>query len=108
MGPPMVPMWLANLIKRIQYHLSCVLHVTPISAGGLDEYFYESVLGYPLIPYMGHGDGGPWKGGKVVSDALLTAEYTTGKTWDTASFKDSYSKELQEKVLAQWEALGYN
>ncbi|OTB12418.1 hypothetical protein K445DRAFT_25707 [Daldinia sp. EC12] len=75
---------------------------------GLDEYFYESVLGYPLIPYMGHGNGDPWKGGKVVSDALLTAEYTTGKTWDTASFRDSYPKELQEKVLAQWQALGYN
>lgn len=72
---------------------------------GLDKYLYEDVVGYPLIPYMGHGNGEPWKGGKVVADALLTAEYTAGKLWDAASFKESYPKELQEKVLAQWEAL---
>ncbi|KAI0379684.1 putative 3-octaprenyl-4-hydroxybenzoate carboxy-lyase [Hypomontagnella monticulosa] len=74
---------------------------------GLDEYLYEDVVGYFLIPYMGHGSGDPMKGGKVVSDALLTAEYTTGKAWDAASFKESYPRELQDKVLTQWEALGY-
>ncbi|KAI1387612.1 putative 3-octaprenyl-4-hydroxybenzoate carboxy-lyase [Hypoxylon trugodes] len=73
----------------------------------MDEYFYEDVIGYPLIPYMGHGNGDMWKGGKVVSDALLPAEYTIGRLWEEASFRGSFPKELQEKVLSEWETLGY-
>ncbi|KAM0251718.1 hypothetical protein ACHAQJ_008039 [Trichoderma viride] len=46
---------------------------------GTDEVFFDDVLGFLLIPYMGHGNADPFKGGKVVSDALLPVEYTTGK-----------------------------
>jgi phenacrylate decarboxylase len=75
---------------------------------GIDEYIFEDVPGFPLIPYMSHGNGAPNKGGKVVSDALLPVEYTTGKNWEAADFKNSFPVEVQEKVLAKWEAYGFS
>ncbi|KAK1488938.1 hypothetical protein CCUS01_14715 [Colletotrichum cuscutae] len=36
---------------------------------GLDEYHFEDVRGFPLIPYMSHGNGNIRMGGKVVSDS---------------------------------------
>lgn len=74
---------------------------------GIDEYVFEDVAGFPLIPYMSHGNGRPDRGGKVVSDALLPIEYTTGRNWEAADFKNSFPKEVQDKVLARWEAFGY-
>ncbi len=74
---------------------------------GIDEYVFEDVPGFPLVPYMSHGNGSPTKGGKVVSDALLSVEYTDGRNWEAASFRDSFPEELQEKVLQQWSAYGY-
>lgn len=74
---------------------------------GTDEVFFDDVLGFLLIPYMSHGNAEAVKGGKVVSDALLTAEYTTGKDWEAADFKSSYPKKIQDKVLNNWERLGF-
>jgi UbiD family decarboxylase len=74
---------------------------------GDDELFYSDVKGFPLIPYMSHGSFSPIKGGKVVSDALLPVEYTTGKNWEAADFKNSYPKDLQKKVEGKWEAMGF-
>lgn len=74
---------------------------------GTDEVFFDDVLGFQLIPYMGHGNGVATNGGKVVSDALLTAEYTTGKDWEAADFKNSYPKNIQDKVVKNWERLGF-
>lgn len=74
---------------------------------GTDEVFFEDVAGFMLIPYMGHGSADPNRGGKVVSDALLPVEYTTGKDWENADFKNAYPRELQAKVLKSWEALGF-
>ncbi|KAH6649038.1 UbiD decarboxylyase family [Truncatella angustata] len=74
---------------------------------GIDEYLFEDVAGFPLIPYMSHGNGPRDKGGKVVSDALLPIEYTAGRNWEAADFKNSFPPEIQDKVLARWEALGY-
>ncbi|KAL7911442.1 UbiD decarboxylyase family [Trichoderma velutinum] len=56
----------------------------------LDETIFEDVRGFPLIPYMSHGNGPPTRGGKVVSDALLSVEYTTGRDWEAADFQNSY------------------
>lgn len=56
---------------------------------------------------MSHGSFSPVKGGKVVSDALLPVEYKKGRTWEAASFKESFPKELQEKVEGRWKALGF-
>lgn len=35
----------------------------------LNETFFKDVRGFPLVPYMGPGNGSPVKGGQVVSDA---------------------------------------
>ncbi|OHE99284.1 hypothetical protein CORC01_05325 [Colletotrichum orchidophilum] len=74
---------------------------------GLDEHHFEEVRGFPLIPYMSHGNGDIRTGGKVVSDCLMPSEYTTGRDWEAASFKESYPVEIQEKVLQRWESLGF-
>ncbi|KAK1518648.1 uncharacterized protein CCOS01_11468 [Colletotrichum costaricense] len=75
---------------------------------GLDEYHFEDVRGFPLIPYMSHGNGNIRMGGKVVSDCLMPTEYTTGRDWEAASFKGSYPTEVQEKVLQRWQSFGFN
>ncbi|KAF2813167.1 UbiD family decarboxylase [Mytilinidion resinicola] len=72
-----------------------------------DEYFYSDCLGFALIPYMSHGAFAPAKGGKVVSDALLPVEYTTGQNWEAADYRNSYPRELQKKVDDDWENMGF-
>ena len=74
---------------------------------GMDEIFYEDVNGFSLIPYMSHGNGSPNRGGKVVSDALLPSEYTTGPDWQAADFENSYPEDIKQKVLANWSAMGF-
>ncbi|KAK7034028.1 Ferulic acid decarboxylase 1 [Paramarasmius palmivorus] len=75
---------------------------------GTDEVFFEDVRGFPLIPYMTHGNGSPVKGGKVVSDALLPCEYTTGRSWEVSDFEHSYTDEVKERVLSNWETDGFD
>ncbi|KAK6206546.1 Ferulic acid decarboxylase 1 [Pestalotiopsis sp. IQ-011] len=75
---------------------------------GTDEVFFEDVAGFPLIPYMSHGNGPFNRGGKVVSDALLPVEYTTGRDWEAADFKNSFPAEVQDKVLANWNKYGFS
>lgn len=64
---------------------------------GRDEYFYEDCMGFSLIPCMSHGTGDPRRGGKVVSDALMPSEYTTGQDWEVADF-NHYSKTVRDKA----------
>lgn len=68
----------------------------------MDETFFEDVPGFALIPYMGHGNGNPWRGGKVVSDSLMPLKYTTGLDFVSADFKSSYPEELKRQVLQNW------
>ncbi|KAF7166713.1 hypothetical protein CNMCM5623_000257 [Aspergillus felis] len=72
-----------------------------------DETFFEDVRGFPLIPYMSHGTGSPTRGGKVVSDALMPAEYTTGADWEAADFEHSYPEDVKARVRANWVAMGF-
>lgn len=74
---------------------------------GIDEHLFENVPGFPLIPYMSHGNGSPTTGGKVVSDCLLPVEYTTGKNWEAADFKNSFPPAVQARVLEKWAKYGY-
>ncbi|OWZ77215.1 cytoplasmic protein [Cryptococcus neoformans Bt85] len=73
----------------------------------LDETYFEDVRGFPLVPYMGHGNGSPVQGGKVVSDALMPLEYITGPDFIAADFQNSYPEELKAHVLSKWEADGF-
>jgi phenacrylate decarboxylase len=72
-----------------------------------DETFFEECLGFPLVPYMGHGTGNPTKGGKVVSDALLPSEYQGEQNWQQASFQHSYPEALQASVEDRWKSWGF-
>jgi hypothetical protein len=74
----------------------------------MDETFFEDCKGFPLIPYMSHGNGSPVKGGKVVSDALMPSEYTTGRDWVPADFRSSYPEDIKSKVLASIVGDGYD
>lgn len=74
----------------------------------LDETFFEDVRGFPLVPYMSHGNGSPTMGGKVVSDALMPTEYTTGRDWEAADFKNSYPEELKRKIEGNWTEMGFS
>lgn len=74
---------------------------------GTDETFFEDVRGFPLIPYMSHGTSSATKGGKVVSDALLPSEYTTGADFVAADFEHSYPEEVKSKVLTNWKNYGF-
>lgn len=74
---------------------------------GSDETFFEDVRGFPLIPYMGHGAHSKTTGGKVVSDAIMPAEYTSGRDWVAADFESSYPEELKRKVLDNWTKMGF-
>ncbi|KAK1148436.1 Ferulic acid decarboxylase 1 [Aspergillus melleus] len=75
---------------------------------GMDETLYEDVRGFPLVPYMSHGNGPKAQGGKVVSDALMPTEYTTGRDWEAADFRSSYPDELKKKVQSNWEKMGFS
>ncbi|KAI7976188.1 hypothetical protein EIK77_010661 [Talaromyces pinophilus] len=72
----------------------------------MNETFFEDIRGFLLIPYMGHGNGPATKGGKVVSDALIPKEYTTGRDWVAADFESSYP-EVKAKIRANWESMGF-
>jgi 3-polyprenyl-4-hydroxybenzoate decarboxylase len=74
---------------------------------GDDETFFDDVRPFPLIPYNSKSWHSPARGGKVVGGALLKSEFTTGKNWQAASFKESYPEEVKDKVLAEWEAMGF-
>lgn len=73
----------------------------------MDEYHFEDVPGFPLIPYMSHGNGPRNRGGKVVSDCLLPVEYTTGRNWEAANFEGSFPEEIKKKVCDRWMSLGF-
>jgi UbiD family decarboxylase len=72
-----------------------------------DEYFYEDCPGFPLIPYMKHGNGDPRRGGKVVSDALMPSEYITGCGWEVADFA-SYPDGVKAKINKTFGEMGFN
>ncbi|KAL4893627.1 UbiD decarboxylyase family [Aspergillus ambiguus] len=75
---------------------------------GMDETFFEDVRGFPLIPYMSHGNGSATTGGKVVSDALMPTEYTTGRDWEPADFKSSFPEEVKRRVEENWTTMGFS
>ncbi|KAL4954818.1 UbiD decarboxylyase family [Aspergillus filifer] len=73
-----------------------------------DEVFFPDVRAFPLVPYNGHGWHSPVKGGKVVSDALMPVEYKEGKRdWEAADFRESYPEDVKERVLRNWEGMGF-
>lgn len=74
---------------------------------GVDDFAFNDVMAYPLVPFIKHGLGDTMKGGKVVSNCMLPMEYTTGPSWEVADFHHAYPKTIQEKVLSQLKDMGY-
>ncbi|EEU33817.1 uncharacterized protein NECHADRAFT_55997 [Fusarium vanettenii 77-13-4] len=75
---------------------------------GMDELLYDDVPGFFLIPFMGRGHGPHHEGGKVVCSALLPSEYTSGQDWEAADFEHSYPKSVKERVLKNWDQMGFD
>jgi len=75
---------------------------------GMDEYLYDNVPGFILVPFMSHGPGDGFKGGKMISNCLLPIEYTVGQDWVTCDFERGYPEELKKQIQKDWAALGYD
>lgn len=74
---------------------------------GIDEYLYDNVPGFFLVPYMSHGPGDGFTGGKIICNCLLPVEYTTGPNWITCDFEHGYPEELKAKINENWTSIGY-
>jgi UbiD family decarboxylase len=72
----------------------------------MDEFYFEDVVAYPLVPYMSHGPGTKLTGGKVVSNCLLPEEYENKQDWVACDFENGYPKDVKVKVLKRWDNLG--
>ncbi|KAH6874428.1 UbiD decarboxylyase family [Thelonectria olida] len=67
----------------------------------MDEFHFEDVPAYPLVPYMSHGPGTKLTGGKVVANCLLPDEYQGKQGWVTCDFENGYPDEVKKRVLAR-------
>lgn len=72
----------------------------------IDEFHFEDVTAYPLVPYMSHGPGTKLTGGKVVSNCLLPEEYEGKQGWVACDFENGYPEGVKEKVLERWDRFG--
>jgi UbiD family decarboxylase len=72
---------------------------------GMDDFMFEDVTAYPLVPYMSHGPGTKLTGGKVVSNCLLPSEYKNKQGWIVCDFKNGYPEDVKENVLEKWDRL---
>lgn len=70
---------------------------------GLDDFPFEDVRGLPIMPYMSHGRGDRKRGGKMVTNCLLPAEYEGRRNWIPVDFESSYPEVVKEKVREIWE-----
>jgi UbiD family decarboxylase len=73
---------------------------------GMDEFHFEGVDAYPLVPYTNHGPGTKLTGGKVVGNCLLPGEYEAEQNWVTCDFEKRYLEDVKEKVLERWDRFG--
>ncbi|RAK71450.1 UbiD family decarboxylase [Aspergillus fijiensis CBS 313.89] len=76
------------------------------SRPGQDDYGFDDVPGLPLVPSM-RGSPRPCRGGKTVTNCLLESEFTAGgRDWHKVDFQHAYPKDVQERVLSRWGAMG--
>lgn len=72
----------------------------------VDEFYFEDVPAYPLVPYMSHGVSTKLTGGKVVGNCLLPEEYKGEQGWVTCDFENGYPDEVKSRVLERWSEFG--
>ncbi len=69
---------------------------------------YEQGVGTPLYPFLSAEERKWSKGPKVLFDCLFPLDWdSNSETPRLVSFKTVYPREIQEKVLGNWEAYGY-
>jgi UbiD family decarboxylase len=76
------------------------------SRPGLDDFVFDNVRGFPMMPYMSHGTGHPKRGGKMVTSCLLPSEYSGIRNWIPVDFNSSYPEHVKEKVESLWKTIG--
>jgi UbiD family decarboxylase len=64
----------------------------------MDEFHFEDVAAYPLVPYMSHGPGTKLTGGKMVGNGLLPGAYEAEQNWVTCDFENGYPEDVKERV----------
>ncbi|WJG37218.1 uncharacterized protein FOBCDRAFT_245597 [Fusarium oxysporum Fo47] len=67
----------------------------------MDEFHFEDVPAYPLVPYMSHGPWAKLTGGKVVANCLLPEEYEGNQGWVACDFENGYPEEVINGVLSR-------
>lgn len=72
----------------------------------MDEFHFEDVAAYPLVPYMSRGPGTKLTGGKMVANCMLPLEYEMEQNWVTCDFENGYPEDVKRKVLRRWEEFG--
>lgn len=72
---------------------------------GQDEYHFDDVASHPLAPYM---PPHPRRGGKLVSDCLLSAEYESPRNFREVNFQNSYPEGIKTRVLQNWTSMGFS
>ncbi|SCV28321.1 related to 3-polyprenyl-4-hydroxybenzoate decarboxylase and related decarboxylases [Fusarium fujikuroi] len=72
----------------------------------MDEFHFEDVPAYPLVPYMSHGPGTKLTGGKVVANCLLPEEYEGKQGWVTCDFENGYPEDIKKRVLSRRQDFG--
>lgn len=89
-------------IKQLVWAFST--RITP----GVSEYIYNDVPNFPLNPFMSQGDvENPRWGHKVVYNALFPGEFVKPQYWSVSNFEGEYPKDIQEKVIKNWEKYSF-
>jgi len=75
---------------------------------GVDEFVFEDVPGFPLTPYMAYGRADPKRGGKMIQDCVMKAEYEVGRPFTKVDFETSYPEDVKAKIKSSWREMGFD
>lgn len=67
---------------------------------------FDDVNAWVLLPSVAQ-DNGRTHGAKVVCNCILPSEETGNRGWEESDFKGAFPVEVQEKVLQEWDTLGF-
>lgn len=74
-----------------------------------DEIPFDDVVAWKLLPSVAQSTGkAHTTGGKVVCNCILPLEERGQRGWEEADLKSAYPAEVREKVLREWDSLGFH
>jgi 4-hydroxy-3-polyprenylbenzoate decarboxylase len=74
---------------------------------GTGEYLYPDAPGIPLVPYLTEDEARTGRGGKSVMSCLQPEQLAGHTRGVTASFRNSFPSEMQQRILDHWTGYGY-